>query len=399
MKKIIIYGLGEGRGYIEACLKADHQIIGYTDSNSKISVFNGRRFYPLEELKESGVDYIILAMENRKTCQEISAVLNSKYGIDENRVIDFWHFYYATLSVNLADYRVLEMKENIDGVILGLSHGEVGIHTDYLTGEWCNLAISSQDIYSNCKVFRYVYEKYTEKFTALKYVIFDLFDWIYFNYDTSMAGNALHYIGSVKNIPGIIHNLKKNKQLLDRGFTEEGLPAKGIRPLKEDITEQERSVMTLLFENIHAKEWIYRKYGKRKKYGIIEKECDDYCKPDYMPAIGKKHFYDTIQENILAFRELLNMLYQINGEMKIYAVLIPRYYIVESIHKNLYRQWKEEFEDIIEEIRKDYRFEYLNFKDYLPISGNHYFYSDVSHLNETGSAAFTSLLDSMIFQK
>lgn len=400
LKKILIYGLGEGRIYIEKCIKPSHKVIGYTDSVSIIKVFNGRKFYRLDEIQESSFDYIILAMENKKTCTAIIEMLSGKYKIDRDKILDFWHIYYATCSVNLADYRVLKNNNILDGVILGLSHGEAGINIDYLTGNWCNLAISSSDIFSNYKVFEYVYGKYQKKFNDLKYVIIDLFDWLYFNYDTSMARNALNCIGSIKNIPGIFHNLKNNKKIIGEEYIlDEVLKLKGFRPLNEFVTEKELLQIDELFNDIHAQEWVYKKYNKIKRYGIIDENCDDYLKPDYMPAIAKKHFRGTKQENILVLRKLLDMLYQINGNMKIYGVLIPRYYTVENVHREIYREWKEEFQDIIADIRKDYKFELLNFKDYLPISANHNFYFDVSHLNEIGSIAFTSLLDSIIFEK
>lgn len=386
MYDVIIYGLGEGREYVEKCLNSKCRVTGYTDSYSKIQIFNGKRFYTLETLKDSGFDYIILAIENSKICKKIVTMLHEEYGISQDKVIDFWHLYYGTLDANMLDYRVMDSSDNIVGVILGLSHGEVGIDKDYLTGNWCNLAISSQDIYSNYKAFEYVYKRYEQRFKNLEYVVIDLFDYIYFNYDVSMAKNALNYIGAVKNISGITHNLNHNKM-----FNIEDV-------MIDSLSHEEYEVMNLLFCNLHYEEWIWRKYIKKKRVEVIDRDCDDYLKPDYMPAIAKKHFAGTIEENIMIFKKLLEMFYEINDNMRIYGVLIPRYIKIEEIHKTLYKDWKKEFLEIIEDIKGKYNnFKFLDFKDYRPISENNYFYKDASHLNQTGAAAFTSLLNQVIY--
>ena len=112
-----------------------------------------------------------------------------------------------------------------------------------------------------------------------------------------------------------------------------------------------------------------------------------------MPEIAKKHFNDTIQENIIIFKNILKFLYNLNNKIKIYTLLIPRYYTIENIHKTLYSDWKEEFEGIIHSVQKEYEFDYVNYKHYLPISKNNNFYADV---NATGAIAFTSLLNERI---
>ena len=50
-----------------------------------------------------------------------------------------------------------------EGLILGISHAEVGIAANRMTGNWANLAVSSQDIFYNYKTLEYCIGKYWEK--------------------------------------------------------------------------------------------------------------------------------------------------------------------------------------------------------------------------------------------
>lgn len=385
--KVIIYGLGSGRENIEKCLKSEHEIIGYTDSYSNIKIFAGKRFYLLHELKNVEFDYIILAVGNEKICMEIKDNLVSNLNINKVKIVEFWKLYYFTLTSNVIDYRICENNYNYDGVVMGISHAEAGIDTKYLDGRWVNLAISHQDLYGNKKVLKYVFSKYKDYFANLEYVIIDLFDYVYFNYDVSMANAALDYLAHVFNIEEIEHNFKQNKQCdeLKKKANTSYLYAK-----EKVLSEMEQNYIYTLFNDIHEDRYM----GELKiKYSFIRKDEDDYMKPDYMPAFSKKRFPQTIKENIDNFKEILDMLLSINSEMKIWAILIPRYYTIEEIHKNLYVDWKREFEKIIYELKKEYNFNYINYKEYTPISSNNNFYADVAHLNKAGAIAFTSMLN------
>lgn len=394
--RIILYGLGTGRTYIEGCIKPSHEIVGYTDSYSHIEYFAGKRFYSLEQLKDVEFDYIVLTLGNRKTCNAIKQQLQAQFNIHSDKIVEFWKLYYATLNCNLIDYRVLKKNGDYDGLVLGLSHAEVGINTDYLDGNWCNLAISSQDLYGNKKVLEYAYQKYRDSFINLKYVIIDLFDWVYFNYDTSMASNALNYLGNVMNIDGISHHFKRNKLYEEK---QRNIEKSYLLSTDKVLEETHKRQLAELFGDIHQNEYIFNSYQSKVSVNIIDKADDNYLKPDYMPAIAKRHFPETIKENIDIFKDILEFLYNINNQIKIYAVLLPRYNTIETIHKTLYQQWKKEFMEIIHNIKKSYNFEFISYKDYQPISGNNNFYADVSHLNLTGSIALTSLLNETLIKQ
>ena len=64
--KIIIFGIGQGLELVEKKIKVQHHIIGYTDSYSKIKIFQGKPFYQLNEILKLNYDYIIITIKNGK---------------------------------------------------------------------------------------------------------------------------------------------------------------------------------------------------------------------------------------------------------------------------------------------------------------------------------------------
>lgn len=77
-----------------------------------------------------------------------------------------------------------------NGMVLEISHAEVGILPKALNGDFCNLAVSSQDIYYNMKTLKYCIDNYPNKIQDLQYLIFEMYDYTYFNYDVSLSKAA-----------------------------------------------------------------------------------------------------------------------------------------------------------------------------------------------------------------
>lgn len=395
--KIIIYGLGSKSKFIESKLKDTHKIIGYTDNNSNIQSFNNFRFYKLEELNSVEYDYIILAIDNAKACKVITKYLIAKYKIDSSKIVDFYHLYNNGISTQKVD-RVMQNPNNkngYDGVILGVSHSALGINPQYLKGDFCNLAVSSQDIYYNLKTLEYCMENYLDKIKNFKYAILDVFDYNYFNYDVSLTSDIINYLSwGGYNLD--YHNYENN-----RNFTltvEEELAKINCRIIRP-LSVEERNVRDELFENIYGNSEVkmFRDFASpEQRSKTVEKGFNDYCMPDNMPKYGSNRYDKTIEENKIHFEKTLKLLYKINPNIKIYAVMIPRYETVEESHKTKYAHWKAEFEEFIYYLKNKYNFKYLNFKECKEISSNNEYYQDVAHLNYNGATAFTTLLDSYI---
>lgn len=395
--KVIIYGLGNKNKLVLSKLKKSHNIIGYTDNKSNIESFNNGKFYKLEELDSIDYDYIILAIDNVKACSVIKKYLVAKFRVEESKIVDFYHLYNNGVSSQKVD-RVMQNpnhKGSYEGIILGVSHSALGINPKLLKGNFCNLAMSSQDIYYNLKTLEYCIENYADKIKDLKYAIVDVFDYNYLNYDVSLTSDLINYLSwGGYNLD--YHNYDRNRNF--NLSVEEELAKMDFKVIKP-LSVEEREVRDKLFENIYedSQTKMFRDFASpEQRARKVLKGADDYCLPDYMPKYGSNRFENTIKENKIYFEETLKKLYEINAKIKIYAVIIPRYETVEEIHKIKYAHWKIEYEDFIYSMKNKYNFKYLDFKECKEITSHNEYYQDVAHLNYDGATAFTTILDRYI---
>lgn len=144
--KILLYGLNNGTEYVEQVIRPEHEMIGYTDSVSKLQHYNHKRFYLLDQISQISVDYIVITLKNKNIVDEIISGLINKYRIPKNKIIWFYEYYQKSIPWQKID-RVFKKQGNFDGLILGISHAAFGIHPDCLEGRYLNLAVSYQDIY------------------------------------------------------------------------------------------------------------------------------------------------------------------------------------------------------------------------------------------------------------
>ena len=115
--------------------------------------------------------------------------------VSAEMILDVQKAYMAGYSVKRYQ-RMMERKADkpLDGIVLGISHGRDGIAEEYLPGNVCNLSSNSQDIYFNYKVLESLYEEYYVKIKDIKYVVFDMFDYFYFNFDTIQTGAMMRFV-------------------------------------------------------------------------------------------------------------------------------------------------------------------------------------------------------------
>lgn len=208
--KLLFFGIGIATEYLEKRLKPECEIIGYTDSRSDIAVYKGKCFYRLGEIKKLEFDYVVITSDNTKVALDIASMLNNCYQIPTEKILPYYvyanHELYSIL-LNSDDGNKYEC------MIFGNSHARDGILTKYLCLKSVNFSISSQDIYGNYKTFQKVVHKYGYKFSDLKYVLIDLYDYNCLNYDTSLSSENFNYIEA----NGIIdaHNFKDNTNFRD----------------------------------------------------------------------------------------------------------------------------------------------------------------------------------------
>ena len=342
----------------------------------------------------SQFDCIIIAVKDSETSEDLFTLI-SLIRDDDSHIIDFYRLYQACIPFMKADRIMTNHPERkYDGMILGISHAEVGLIPRCFDGSFCNLAVTSQDIYFNLKTLEYCLANYPEKISNLKYLILDLYDYTYFNYDTSLTKNVVDYYA----LGGYIgaHNFDRNKHFR---VSFENIIADIFADRFHGITDPMVSLWNELFPNIYTQydyiefPFITTTYLRTKT--IHDKDIENYYANT---SIVENIFHNTIQENIQHFYALLDLAYSIAPKIKIYLILLPRNFQAQQKGNALYpqyAQWKEMFETILEEANKIYPFTYLNFKDH-EISKEMKYYYDVSHFNYYGAVTFSKLLNSMI---
>ena len=374
--KIVIYGLGRTREMVEERLDAnDSTIVAYVDGISEIESFNNKPFYKREEINCITFDYIIIAIEDTKIKNEAKQYLIRKQNISGRKIIDY--DYYMKNSIKLV--RVMESSEQpYNGMILGMSYAEVGIIPELLRERFCNLAVSSQDIFYNYKTMEFVYRNYEDKLD-LKYLIIDMYDYRWFNYDLSQGKMIYQYICEWNGFPYDMHNIDLNCNL-----TQEQ---------KAEIKEQKN--------NIIDKE-IYKLFDKDYRGSMVAelrmKVVQDECVKEKINS----HFFreskheNTLKENVEYFEKTLHFVKKVNPNIRIICMLIPRFNEFEKIIEPFQVESKKYFTDLIEKWIEQYDVEFYNFRDLEMASQRGYFF-DFEHLNYEGAKVFTEYIEKILF--
>lgn len=337
---------------------------------------------------------VIIAIKDPAFSQDLLALLQL-IPCNADYIIDFYQLYQACLPLVKVD-RIMTNHPDLpyNGMILGISHSEVGLIPRCFTGSVCNLAITSQDMYFNYKTFEYCLSQYPNKIKNLEYIIFDLYDYTYFNFDTSLSKNAVLYY----SLGGYLdaHNFERNSSF-----------SCSYQDAINHIYSQKCGAITPNLWNLWNDLFpdIYTQYDHLEfpsistaylRTNIIqEKDIENY----YANAsIVEKIYYDTISENIRHFYALLDTVYKNFPQIKVYLLLMPRYYYAQEKGNALYPQyvqWKEMFDTILQEANLTYPFTFLNFKNH-EISRERKYYYDTSHFNYYGAVTFSKLLNDQI---
>ncbi len=252
-----------------------------------------------------------------------------------------------------------ERFEEIDGMILGLSQAEVGIIPERLSdGCLVNLALSSQDIYYNYATLRYCAARHMEQLSRMSVLIIDMFDYTYFNYDVSLGREIRNYLkfGGIEDP----HNYYANKNY--------------SQPWAELVKEAQND------------------QPKAQNRERIVKDTDLEKFPN-SNALRTKRFETTIQENILTFHKLLKLARDINPNMHIVCLILPRFFKTRERFAEVFDHWRCEYLDIIRDSQKQYGLDFLDYTNHA-ITLRRELYFDAPHLNVTGAKLFTDLLRS-----
>lgn len=338
-------------------------------------------------------DLFVVTEENAVIIKDM---LIEEVGVCQGKIIPFWQLYNASLPLMVCDKIMLNPEiDEYDGLITGLSHAEVGVIPSMLDAKFCNLAISSQDIYGMYKNIEYCFANYPEKLKNLKYAVIDLCDYHYFNYDNSLSKTAVNYwaVGGY-NHDG--HNFADNK-LYDLSFDEVmSLLEKGRN---EGINEIHVANWNVNFPDVYecasykGFSSVYKDLSNRVNV-VNETMVNNF---EYNRGIVTHVFDKTIKENKQHLENLLVLLNAINPDMKIYLTLFPKYVEVETRDAEQMLKHKPIFFSILDDLSKKFEFTFFDFKECSDIKYNRNYYNDANHLNYYGAIKLTHELNEIIF--
>ncbi len=348
----------------------------------------------IKDVKNKSFDCAIIT--DKANSYIISRILTTRCGISSDKVIDFWKMYRASLPTMVCDRVMMNPKvQEYEGIILGISHTEVGILADKLQVPFCNLAVSSQDIYYQLKTLQYCVENYADKLKTLKYAIVDFYDYKYFNFDTSLSASAVKYI-SFGGYNLDAHNFARNENYPNS--YEEYVNYFEKQRMK-GITDRQVQIWNELFSNVH----YYADYngfcGNFDIYSRLrEVTAADVEGYNYTGGSARKKFPDTIAENTKHIRTLFDILKSLNKDIKIYGIIIPKFIEAEVRQAESIAQFVGGFNKTVSELQSEYdNFALLDFNKISDISCEKAFYYDAAYLNYFGAKYITEQLNEIIF--
>lgn len=375
--KIIVYGIGRGLQLVEDSLKSKHQIIAYSDSFLKLSVFHGKPFYSIHELKKASedADYIVLSIFDKKTSLEVKGKLCNEYGISNRIVIPF---YVCLYKESWQPHLYWMTKGNKKGVILGNSVAYHGICTEYLGAGFENFALPCQDIYFNYSTLKRIIESGIK----FDYLWIDLFDYNYLNIDISQTKKEFrHYIsmGGIREEHNFFRNRAFSLSFKDWLREEFGI---------EDDTYMNEIVQELFEDNMEC----IKKKSDGELFGRITGEPS--LPGSYMGNSLQKKRTDTIEENKEILHKMIKLAKEYRSDSKIVLTLLPVHITATKARSLICDMlWIEEFNETVHDISQKFGCLFLNYKNCEIISDNDTFFFDVHHMNKIGSRCMTSIID------
>ena len=339
-------------------------------------------------------DFDLFVITERNT--DVIEDMLKEQGISDEKIVLFWKLYSAGLPTMVCDKIMMNPNvQEYDGFIIGLSHAEVGVIPSMLNGTFCNLAVSSQDIYYHYKTIEYCIQNYPEKFKNLKYAVIDLCDYNCFNYDNSLSNAAVNYLGfGGFNLDK--HNFSQNKSF---NIEYEDIKRELEKQKFEGLTDINIANWSVNFSDVYELanyegfNSVYKNLKNRISV-VSDVQIDNY---QYSRGTVTHVFEKTVKENIETLENMFELLLSVNPEIKIYTTIIPKFIEVEARDAKELLKHEKIFFDVIEKFKEKYNIVLVDFKKNSDIIYNRNYFFDANHLNYYGALRLTKELNDIIF--
>ncbi|AQR96990.1 hypothetical protein [Clostridium saccharoperbutylacetonicum] len=357
MKNVIIFGTGKSAETLELSLNCNVNIIAYTDNNN----YNWGKMHrnklvinPLELIKYE-YDYILIGSQFN---EEIYKQLLD-YKIPKSKI-----FQLTKYTINNWDYikynkeRISNDTLEINTLVTGSSYSTFGFAEEFYKKKAINISAPSQDLYYDFNFVKWAIEN--NNLNNLQEVIIGL-SYYSFQYDMSlsaMKGNVSLYYRNL----GLKHNLNNIEDIIE-GLDETLKIGDNIFNFKSSY---------VIWKGVSQRSILNEETGR------IQAEVD--C---------RKNYPETVKENIQIFKNYLELLIEKNVKPIVVVYPVSKYYSMyfSSI-------MKAEFKSIINQMKKIYEFEYIDYFNNDIFSDENF--RDVSHLNIDGGKKFTEILNNLI---
>lgn len=348
-------------------------LAGHMDDIDYVFSFIQRDYIKKEELADWVLDELV------------------RIGYPAEKVIDGWRIYRSLYPKE--KYARILCNPNIkklDGLVLGISHAEAGIRSGFLPGCAVNCASSSQDLYFNYFTAQKIWERFPQKVSELKYVVIDMFDYTYFNFESMLTGATVDFFR--------VSGLDCPEQFNEMGNKNVSQSADELNAFLKtqwpNSNEYEKAILQEIFgDMISQDEHAYCDYPLVDRERVVpETMIREYMDCANITSIQTNIFEESIERNTRYLVCLLTFLLEKNPEIKIFLCLLPKYKIVEDFEGRHFSVWKEFFEETLAKLQDTYPFIYLNYKKDKEISDHKEYYWDLTHLNYDGSVCFTKKL-------
>lgn len=300
----------------------------------------------------------------------------------ENNVLDFKEYmkYFFDFEFYTSYVKLIENKEQIEGIITGLSYFEVGIDIKTLKKPFVNLALSSQDLFYDFGMLRHVIEDFDDS-KNIKQVIIGLSNYS-FRYDLSMTQNF-----QTKEKPKIyypilkkLHNYHNKREVIESyAIFEKEFNRLFQKNYVLKIFEYGKQRFNMHWDNITNGIFDYKNLSEEKKQREI-----------YSTQRWNQKYLNTMKENTEIFREMLKYLKDRN--IKTAIITSP----ATNFYKNYFSEnCREEFISIIEEFKKEFEFNFIDAYNMNCFHDSDFY--DASHLNKVGAKKFTEIINKSLF--
>ncbi|MFC4403546.1 hypothetical protein [Gracilibacillus xinjiangensis] len=351
------------------------EIVNYIDITNKHEgkELLGRKIISLKDIDNISCDYLISVLPQKDI---ITQLVNSEL-VDSDFFFDY--YYYQNLVMASPEFFIkysnfINNNKEYSGILTGLSYTQKGVKEEYLEGNFFNFANPAQDIFYDFEMFKYAYS-FKEIKDNIKYAIIGL-SYYSFHYDLSKSKNK-HRTNYYYPIVRDFHNY---------GFINQ----------VSQYHQTENSLNEIIFHSDHLLRLFEPQKGEFEKqieetnnltYNCQNKNEEEILKDiQFIRRDFNKNYPETVEENKLVLSNYLDFLQQ--KSIKPIIIICPVTKLYQSFAPS---RFKEEFYEIMDELRKKYDFQLLDYFNSNAFEDSDFY--DPSHINNKGAKKLSLLLN------